>query len=238
MSPGSESTLTLYTYPLSSCAARTRLALSYKSLPYTSQTIDTRSGSQFGAKYSALNPSASVPTLVIHYPSSQEGAEGYGADGKDVVLGQSWSILEYLDEAFPDLPALLPKDDPAKRAVVRELAMVIVSDTQPVTNTRVFKSLISTIKTSGGIPTDETTATWARHYYSRGLSTYEKLCSRHAGKYSVGDSVTLADVCLLPAIWNHLRVDGELEEWPTLKRVYKDLMGEAWVKKEDTSAER
>ena len=190
----------LYSYYRSSCSGRLRLALSFKQMQYKYLSINTDQGDQFETNYATLNPSMSVPTLILK-------------DQNEIVIGQSWAALEYLEEAFPDTRPLMPKDI-EKRALIRELAMIIVSDTQSATNTRITKA----VKAEGGDP-----EAWSKRFFDRGMKAYDKAVEKCAGTFSVGNEITLADICLIPAIWNILRVGMTLDPYPTIKKIYNSL---------------
>lgn len=206
-----KASIKLYSYYRSSCAGRVRIALRLKGLSYEYCTTNTEEGQQLSPEYRTLNPSASVPTLIVE----KEGNSNAGLQSNTAVIGQSWAALVYLEEAFPGLRALLPDSShPELRASVTELAMIIVADTQPVTNTRLFP-LIDEL---GGDRTE-----WMKRWYHRGLKTYDTVAEKTAGRFSVGDEVTLADVCLAPAVWNAERAGMTLTEYPVVARVMKAL---------------
>lgn len=211
--------VTLYTYFRSSCSARLRIALNYKSIPYTSIPINLLKDEQHSAPYNTtINPSSTVPSLII-----RPGAGATNPTNDTVTVTQSLAALEYLEEAFPDKPALLPPvSDPVGRAHVRTLASIIACDVQPVTNLRILKRV-------GALGVDRTA--WSKDLVIEGLAAYEALASQTAGKFSVGDKLTVADLCLLPAVWGAERVGLGLEAFPTVKRVAEALEGEDCVKK-------
>ena len=193
-------TYTLYTFFNSSCSARVRIACHLKSIPLTYQYIDLLISAQNSPAYAALNPSEFVPLLIVTSTSS----------GTEVArLSQSSAILEYLEETHPSPTKLLPAD-PLQRAKVRELWSVIACDTQPVTNQRIVKF----IKPRG---LDE--FEWQGHFMAKGLAAYEALAKRSAGKWSVGDEVTLADVALMPALDRARRYKVDIGQWEVISRV-------------------
>ncbi|RAL15829.1 maleylacetoacetate isomerase MaiA [Aspergillus homomorphus CBS 101889] len=219
-----ETSITLYTYFRSSCSARLRIALNLKSLPYTSIPINLLANEQHTPANLARNPSGTVPTLVL---TSSNGASS-------IKITQSLAALEYLDEAFPDTPPLLPRD-PATRAIVRTLAAIIACDVQPVTNLKILKRVAEL-----GAQREE----WARGLIEQGLRAYEGVISGSAGVYSVGDAVTMADVCLVPAVWGAERFGVDVHrEFPVIAGVVARLEGlEAftrahWARQLDTPAE-
>ncbi|KAI9367244.1 maleylacetoacetate isomerase maia [Aspergillus egyptiacus] len=221
--------ITLHTYFRSSCSARLRIALALKSLPYTSIPINLLKDEQSSAA-NAINPSSTVPTLTLTwYDGSKEP--------RTVTITQSLAALEYLDEAFPSTYPLLPpkENDPERRALIRTLANIVACDIQPVTNLRILKRVA---------PFGVDRADWSKSLIEEGLRAYESIIARTAGRFSVGDEVSMADVCLIPAIWGAERVGVELgERFPTVKRVAEALEGVPavreghWRGQEDTPGE-
>ncbi|KAJ9612665.1 maleylacetoacetate isomerase [Exophiala oligosperma] len=198
---------TLYTYFRSSCSARIRIAALLKGISLDYKFIHLVKGEQLTREYKTHNPSASVPTLIVTDVKSGKTA---------ATIRQSPAILEYFEEARPDLPRLLPPpDDPVGRARVRELFDIIACDIQPVTNLRV----LNFIK-----PLDVEAKDWQRHFMSLGLRAYEELLKQYSGKYSVGDEVSMADCALTPAIDNALRFGVDVKtEFPQTWKVWENL---------------
>jgi maleylacetoacetate isomerase len=202
---------TLITYFRSSCSARVRIALHLKSLPYTPVYINLLKGEQHSASNLAFNPSHSVPTLIPSSPST----EGFH-------ITQSLAALEYLDELHPS-PALLP-EDPKKRAAVRALASIIACDTQPVTNLRILER-IGNLTSGSAEEKAAARARWAKELMTDGLAAYESVAKGVAGKYSVGDEVSMADLCLVPAVWGAERFGVDLSLFPTVVRICRNMAG-------------
>ncbi|KAL4873039.1 hypothetical protein BDV12DRAFT_115818 [Aspergillus spectabilis] len=199
--------ITLYTYFRSSCSARVRIALALKSLPYKAIPINLLKNEQSNPKNTCVNPSATVPTLIITYPNHPERAS--------TTITQSLAALEYLDEAFPDHPRLLPPlSQPEARALVRTLADIVSCDIQPVTNLRILKRVA---------PFGVDRSAWSKELIEEGLRAYESIVKDSAGVYSVGDEITMADLCLIPAVWGAERVGVELGSYPTVKRIAEGL---------------
>jgi maleylacetoacetate isomerase len=220
--------LLLHTYFRSSCSARVRTAAHYKGIPLEYSYIHLLSSQQLSEEYKLRNPSASVPTLSFTTSS-----------GQSVTIRQSIPILEFFEEYFPNTPQLLPPpSQPTERVKVRELVNIIASDLQPVTNLRVLRGVK---KLSGG--REEAPGEWAKEWMIRGLEAYDKVAEGYAGKYSVGDEVSMADVVLAPAVEGALRYGVDLEGMKTVKRVYENVRGlEAfrkgdWRHQGDTPAE-
>lgn len=193
---------TLYGYFRSSCTARIRLALNLKDIPFEYIPVNLLKDEHLAAEHRNLNPSATVPLLVR------------AGDGQPLRIGQSIAALEYIVETHRDQgPALLPADAET-RALVRILVNVIACDTQPVTNLRIGRR----VRQLGGDPT-----VWNKDLTTDGLAAYEAVCAARAGTYSVGDEITLADVCLLPAVWNARRFEVDMSKLPTITRVADNL---------------
>ncbi|PWY91904.1 Maleylacetoacetate isomerase [Aspergillus sclerotioniger CBS 115572] len=202
--------LTLHTYFRSSCSARLRIALNLKSLPYESIPINLLKDEQHSTPNTTLNPSASVPTLIHHHDNQNQPSFK-----TPTIVPQSLAALEYLEEVYPEAhPLLPPLTCPETRATVRTLANIIACDVQPVTNLRILKRVA---------PLGMDRTTWSKELVEEGFRAYEEIAAKSAGVYSVGDRITLADVCLLPAVWGAERVGVEMGEFPTIERVRGNL---------------
>lgn len=186
--------LVLHSYWRSSASHRVRIGLGLKQLPYDYAAVDIVHGEQRFDAYLAMNPLAQVPTLEITED-----------DGSRIALTQSLAILEYLDERWPD-PPLLPRD-PLLRARARALAEIINAGIQPLQNLSTLKR----IKALGG---DE--AAWIRPVIADGLVAFARIASEVSGTFSVGDSPTLADCCLVPQLAGARRFQVDLEPFPRL----------------------
>jgi maleylacetoacetate isomerase len=189
----------LHGYWRSSASWRVRIALHWKGLAWEPSAVHLRRGEQGSDAYLQLNPQGLVPTLV---------------DG-DLVLGQSLAIIEYLEERWP-VPPLLPRDA-ADRARVRQLALVIAADTHPLQNLRILRLLESELGVAA-----ESQQRFARSVIRRGLGAFDKLLeSRQAGaSYCHGDTPGLADVCLVPQLYNARRFGIDVESgFPRLARI-------------------
>ena len=186
----------LYTYWRSSAAYRVRIALNLKGVEWEQAPINLREGVHNGPDYGRLNRLNLVPLWV----------ENAGA------LTQSLAIIERLDELYP-APPLLPAD-PWARAQARAAAYSIACDIHPVNNLRVQTYL----KTHLGA--DQAAAdAWARHWITLGFTALEETARAHGGPYLLGDQVTLADLCLVPQMYNARRVDTDLAAFPTLQSI-------------------
>ena len=190
----------LYSYFRSSAAYRVRIALNLKGLPYEYAPVHLLrdGGQQLAPAYRALNPDGVVPALV---------------DG-DTVLNQSLAIVEYLEETHPE-PPLLPRD-PIARAHVRALALQVACEIHPLDNLRVLKYLKHELHI-----TDEAKDAWYKHWIDNGFSVLETQLAADArtGKFVFGDTPTMADLCLIPQIFNAQRFGIDLQPYPTLVRI-------------------
>lgn len=186
----------LYSYFRSSCSWRVRTALALKGIEYEYKPINLLKSEHKGDAYKEINPQGNVPALFV--------------DGH--LLAQSVSILEYLDEVYPE-PPLLPKNDPIKRADVRRLTLLIAADIQPVQNLKVLKYVGDDRKMEFGH--------WA---IETGLIALEKSLKDTAGKYCYGDEVTMVDLCLVPQIFNANRFKVDMTQFPIISRVHEELI--------------
>lgn len=190
----------LYTYFRSSAAYRVRIALALKGLDFEAVPVHLvrGGGEQHQPEYRALNPAGLLPAL-------EDGGQ---------VLTQSLAIIEYLDESHPE-PPLLP--GPAlDRARIRAIAQHIACEVHPLNNLRVLKYL------SGTLAVDEATKkAWYHHWVGSGLAAVERLLAGdpRTGTFCHGDTPTLADLCLVPQVFNARRFDCDLSAMPTITRI-------------------
>jgi maleylacetoacetate isomerase len=185
----------LYEAPRSSAAYRARIALNFKGVDYESRPLNLIEGEQQSVEYRELNPQGLVPMLEI--------------DGHR--LTQSLSIIVYLDQVFPD-PPLVPRD-PADGAHVRAMALAIACDIHPLNNLRVLRYL----KNELGHSQDEVDR-WYAHWIGEGLAPLEAIAKAGAGRFLFGNEPTIADVCLVPQLFNARRFNCPLGDYPTLVR--------------------
>ncbi len=187
----------LYTYWRSSAAYRVRLALNLKGIDYDPVSVSLAPGDAEHRKeaYRALNPQMLVPFF----------------DDGHVATGQSVAILEYLEEAYGEVP-LLPVDRLA-RAQIRSFCLSICCDIHPLNNLRVLQYLKGPLQAN-----EEQFDTWYAHWIHEGYRSAEKFAKEHSseGRFVFGDSATLADVCLIPQTYNARRFNVPLDDFPTL----------------------
>jgi len=195
----------LYSYFRSSASFRVRIALALKGLDYEYASVHLLQGGgqQFAPAFRAMNPAALVPVL----------------DDDGTILTQSLAIIEYLDETRPQ-PPFLPKDA-AGRARVRALALAIACEIHPLNNLRVLGYLTKTLGVS-----EEQKNAWYRHWVETGLATVEAMLAGdgRTGTYCHGDAPTLADILLVPQIFNAQRFDCRLDHVPTVMRIHRQCL--------------
>ncbi len=189
----------LYTFWRSSCTWRVRIALAYKSIEFEAIPVHlTRSGGeQFAKNYAEKNPQSQVPLLEVKEP-----------DGTVRQLTQSLAILEYLEETVPE-PPLLPKE-PGLRAEARRIAEIVNSGIQPFQNLALGRALREV---------NVDVAPITRSYVEAGLNVIESYAERTSGTYLVGDTVTFADVCVIPQLLGARRVGINIDKYPNIARV-------------------
>ncbi|HET7816245.1 MAG TPA: maleylacetoacetate isomerase [Sphingomicrobium sp.] len=185
----------LHDYFRSSAAYRVRIALNLKRVDYERRPVNLAEGEQRSPDYRALNPQGFVPMLEI--------------DG--LRLTQSLAIIVYLDQKFPAPPLMPP--DVADQAHVRALALTIACDIHPLNNLRVLKYLKGELAQP-----QEAVDAWYRHWVAEGLAALEAMAAPRAGEYLFGDTPTIADVCLVPQLFNARRFDVPLDDYPALVR--------------------
>jgi maleylacetoacetate isomerase len=185
----------LFDYFRSSASYRVRIALNLKGVDHDVVSVDLLHGKQKEAEYRSQNPQGFVPMLEI---------EGHR-------ITQSLAIIGYLEATRPE-PRLLP-DDPAEAAHVRALALIVACDIHPLNNLRVLKYL------GGPLGQDEEARNaWYRHWLAEGLAALEAQAGPRAGRFLFGNAPTLADICLVPQLFNARRFEVPLDDYPTLLR--------------------
>ncbi len=187
---------TLFGYWRSSAAYRVRIACNLKGVAPEQHFIRLREGEQRGAAHRARNPAGLVPVW-------REG---------EFWLSQSLAIIEYLDETHPE-PKLLP-GDARRRAAIRQIALDVAADIHPIGNLRVLDALTTEFKADAAAR-----AAWGRRWIGAGLAAIEARLADTAGRFAVGDDVTLADICLVPQLYNARRVDLDLTPFPKVVEV-------------------
>jgi maleylacetoacetate isomerase len=185
----------LYSFFRSSASYRARIALALKGLKYETVSIKFSDNAHRTEAYRKVNPQRRVPVLDLE-------------DG--TLLLQSLAIIEYLDEIHPE-PALLPKD-PLARAKVRAVAQIVASDIHPLNNTGTRQVL------TGRFGADEQALqAWTAYWINEGFSAIDRLIE--PGPYAFGDIITLADICIVPQVYNARRYNVPLDDFPKIVAV-------------------
>lgn len=185
----------LYGYWRSSTSYRVRIALNLKGVAFETIPVDLANGAQNAPDYAVLNPGAGVPTLVT---------------GEGTVLVQSMAIVEWLEETHPS-PALLPLEAVA-RARVRAAALAIATDIHPVNNLRVITELKAMGHDQAG------TVAWMNGWMARGLSAFARMILPDT-PFSFGETPGLADICLIPQLYNAHRWGLDLAPFSRLTAI-------------------
>jgi maleylacetoacetate isomerase len=196
----------LFNYFRSSASFRVRIALALKGLDYTYTSVHLPRREHLNESYAAVSAARLVPTLRED-------------DGH--LLTQSLAIIEYLEETHPD-PALMPQDARG-RARVRALAYDIACEIHPLNNLRVLRYLTADL----GLAEDDKNR-WYRHWVETGLAVVERQLAGHpsTGRFCHGDTPTLADITLVPQIFNAKRFECRLDHVPTVMRIFQQCMEE------------
>ena len=190
--------MVLQHYWRSSCSWRLRWALALKDLPYQSEHVDLLQSKQRTASFRQHNPQGLVPVLLV------DGVPHY----------ESLAIMEWLDERYPQVP-LLPASS-VERLQARQLAYMVSCNIQPLQNLNAQRYYSND---------PQARLRYARHYIERGFAAYEqRLQQLTAGTFCLGGQVTLADICLIPQVYNAMRFACDMQQFPTIARIYHNCM--------------
>ncbi|MGI2103587.1 maleylacetoacetate isomerase [Shewanella frigidimarina] len=195
----------LYGYWRSSAAYRVRIALNLKQLTaeHISVHLVNNGGEQHSEAYHQLNPSDLVPTFIDNNESGE------------INLSQSLAIMEYLDEKHPQQP-LLPSNI-EHRAIVRSMAQAIACEIHPLDNLRVLQYLVNEMGVS-----EADKMRWYHHWIHLGFAALEQQLSQYLGRFCFGDTPSLADICLIPQVYNAKRFNLELAAYPNIVRIWDE----------------
>lgn len=190
----------LYDYFRSTTCYRVRIALNLKGITYDKLSIHliNNGGEQHSQGYLQINPQGLVPCLEV--------------DGH--TISQSLAIIDYLDETIPE-PALLPKT-PLDRATVRSLALIVACDMHPLNNLRVLNQLKESFQ-----PSETQIMEWYHHWLKAGFDAFEaKLRTiQRTQPFCFGDRISLADLCLIPQVYNAQRYNFAMDAYPIINEI-------------------
>ena len=193
--------LKLYHYWRSSSSWRVRWALAIKNMPHELVHVNLLTGETESNEHLARNPLGYVPVLDVN--------------GEH--LFESLAIIQFLEEKHPTPSVLGRTNDAMTRAKIWQLAEIVNASTQPLQNLTPQEMYSSD---------PEKRKAWAKFWNENGLQAFEKICSRTTGKFSVGDDLTLADLCLIPQCYNARRFDVDLSKYPNINRIFETAMRE------------
>lgn len=228
--PPQPSRLVLHSRLTSSCSARIRIAASLKNIPLEIKEYNVPTGAPKlwrDTRYQRLNPNATVPTLEAHYEQ-----------GEPLILTQSLSMLEFLEDTYSDGTRLIPPvTDMAARCKVRDLALLVAADFQPLQTARTIH-LLQHLPTSNPSVlahfTDKSglingTAKnfdlgllkriWTLKQFTRYMAPYETIAKESAGQFSVGDNISIADICLVAMAQSLKSIGVKFTAFPTIARI-------------------
>jgi glutathione S-transferase len=238
----SKAAITLWGFPGSSTTNRIRIALAVKGIPYEMHTVDLSKDEPRSEEYkSTKNLMAQIPLLEIN-----------SGTHPTITLTQSVAILEYLEEAYPDTPKLLP-NDPIQRAQVREVVEIINSFIQPLQNKLIVETVAKTNeRLAAALPiifttnldgtkceasSDTSTLMWPQKWIHKGFTAIEHILTSGnkevpQGKYCFGDSITLADCSLIPQVIGAKKYQVNLASFPRICKVYNNVIALDSVKEQ------
>ncbi len=191
------SELVLHHYWRSSCSWRVRWAMNLKKLDYRLIPVDLLSNKQSSSEYVDISATGLVPTLE------------YG----DAFISESLAIIEWLEEKF-DGQSVLP-GNATDRSRIRQMAYTIACGVQPIQNLKVQKYISEN---------PDERLSFARHWIEEGFAAFEKLSQQHSVTFSYGSEITLADICLIPQVYNAKRFKVDLGKFPTISKVYDQCL--------------
>ncbi|WP_426358198.1 maleylacetoacetate isomerase [Pseudocolwellia sp. HL-MZ19] len=187
----------LYTYFRSSAAYRVRIALNIKEIKHTLTPVNLLTGDHLQSNHMKINPQGLVPSLAFN-------------DGR--IINQSTAIIEYLEAKYRSIP-LLPSDH-FDAAIIRNWCNIIACDIHPLDNLRVLKYLVNELEVE-----DDDKMQWYHHWIIEGFKALEPQLL--ASPYCFGNMITLADIYLIPMVYNALRFNVPMDKFPKILSIYE-----------------
>lgn len=199
---------TLYNYFRSSTSYRVRIALELKQINYDYKPIHllNNGGEQNNLAYRSLNPIGGVPTLV------------HVDQGQQKIIGQSLAIMEYIDDIKPELSPLFPKD-PYTKSQVKQFCENINADTHPYSNLKTLQYLEKEFQAD-----QDKKNKWIQHWIDLGLAACETMITKQSGSFCFSDTLTAADLCLVPQLVSAERFQVDIKKYSHLYRVYNHCL--------------
>lgn len=178
--------------------------MAYKNIEYEYRTIHIAPGKdeQLRPEFSAINPLGQVPAFIMEH------------GGRKLIMIQSMAIINFLEDIFPDAPKLIPSD-PLAKCQMRMIVDTICSGIQPLQNLAILDKMNQVKKGMG--------AEWAIEVIEKGFNGLEKMLEESCGKFCVGDQFTLADICLVPQVYNARRYNVDVSKYPFIHKLSSAL---------------
>ncbi len=197
--------INLFTYFRSTASYRVRLALAYKGIAYSANYINLRENEQ-NKQYKDINPSGLVPVLQTDLG----------------IISQSLAILEFIEKQYPTPPLWL--DNPFEQAQAMAIAQSICCDIHPLNNLRVLKYLTNTLKLS-----EEQKNDWYHHWIHEGFKALEKQLQQTSGNFCIKNTISVAELCLVPQVYNANRFGVDLGDYPIIRRINELVLEQEWT---------
>ncbi len=196
----------LFTYFRSTSSYRVRLALAYKQISYDSNCVNLRTGEQ-NHEYKKINPFGLVPSLI-----TESG-----------LISQSLAIIEYIEKIHPTPPFFFK--NPFQQSQAMAIALAISCDIHPLNNLKVLNYLTNVLKIS-----DEEKTNWYHHWIHEGFKPIEQMLQQTSGDFCIGDNISVADICLIPQVYNANRFNVDISVYPTIKKINQKVLSLEWAK--------
>ncbi len=204
----------LFTYFRSTASYRVRLVMAYKGISSTPHYVNLRTNEQHH-DYKQINPYGLVPALTT----------------KQGIIFQSLSIIEYLETFHPTPPLWL--NDPFQQAQAMAIAQSICCDVHPLNNLRVLQYLTTTLNI-----TEEQKNAWYHHWVHEGFKPLEKQLEENSGKFCIQNHLSIADMCLIPQVYNANRFGVDMSPYPNIQRINETVLELEWTKAATPEAQK
>ena len=197
----------LFTYFRSTASYRVRLALGYKQIPYVPHYVNLRTN-EHNQNYKNTNQFGLVPAL----------------NTDDGLITQSLSIIEYIENTHPTSPLFL--ENPFQQSQAMAIAQAICCDIHPLNNLRVLNYLSNTLKIS-----DSEKTNWYHHWLHEGFKPIEQMLQQTSGSFCIGNTISVADICLIPQVYNAHRFNVDMAAYPIISKINQNILELEWAQK-------